>query len=584
MPGASSVSSGITTKAPANIQRALEAAARDWTQGDESRRFSRKDATVWTNGDEAKWLGWLDAPSRGKSAIAELRAFADGVKKDGFQSVLLLGMGGSSLCPEVLARTFGSRAGYPTLFVLDSTDPDQVAAFEKKVDLSKTLVVVASKSGSTLEPNILDAFFWDRVVKKVGAKDAGRRFVAITDPGSKLEGVAKSKGYRKIFAGDPTIGGRFSALSMFGLVPAALIGVDLDQFLGRADAMAKRCIGDNAAANDPAVQLGLFLGAAAKEGRDKLTLVVSPKLASLGGWLEQLVAESTGKIGRGIVPMDLEPLGSPAIYGDDRMFAYVRLASDVDKAQDLAVEALEKAGHAVVRIAVGDVLDLGAEFYRWEVATAVAGSVIGIHPFDQPDVEASKIVTKELTSAYELTGALPAEKHFFEEQGIHLYAPHEHAGALYTTTGGEASLADVLRAHFATKPRDYAGFLAYVPMTAENTADLQAMRTALRDARRTATCVGFGPRFLHSTGQAYKGGPRTGVFLQITRTVANDLAVPGQKYGFGIVQAAQARGDMQVLVERGQRALRAHITGDLRAGMNTLRRALSDALSLPAGS
>jgi len=576
--------SGITTKAPADVQRALEAATRDWTHGDESRRFSRKDATVWTGGDEAKWLGWLDAPTRGKAAIAELRAFVDGVKKDGFQSVLLLGMGGSSLCPEVLARTFGSRPGYPTLHVLDSTDPDQVAAFERKVDLSKTLVVVASKSGSTLEPNILDAFFWDRVVKKVGAKDAGRRFVAITDPGSKLEGVAKSKGYRKIFAGDPTIGGRFSALSMFGLVPAALIGVDLEQFLGRAEAMAKRCIGENAVANDPAVQLGLFLGAAAKEGRDKLTLVVSPKLVSLGGWLEQLVAESTGKIGRGIVPMDLEPLGSPSIYGDDRVFAYVRLASDVDKAQDAAVEALERAGHAVVRIAVGDTLDLGAEFYRWEIATAVAGSVIGIHPFDQPDVEASKIATKELTSAYEKTGSLPSEKHFFEEHGIHLYAPREHAYSLHATTGGDASLADVLRAHFATKPRDYAGFLAYVPMTADNAADLQAMRTALRDARRAATCVGFGPRFLHSTGQAYKGGPRTGVFLQITRTVADDLAVPGQKYGFGIVQAAQARGDMQVLVERGQRALRAHITGDLRAGMNTLRRAVADAVSKPAAA
>lgn len=577
-------SAPLSIQAPADVRKAYESALAAWKQSDESRRFAKKDATVWTNGDEARWLGWLDAPTRGKAAIAELRAFADQVQKDGFQSVLLLGMGGSSLCPEVLARTYGSQPGRPTLHVLDSTDPEQVVAFEKKVDLAKTLVVVASKSGSTLEPNILDAYFWDRVVAKVGAKQAGNRFVAITDPGSKLEAVARTKGYRKIFAGDPAIGGRFSALSMFGLVPAALIGVDLDQYLARAEAMAKSCIGDNDAARDPGVQLGAFLGACASRGRDKLTLVVSPKLASLGGWLEQLVAESTGKGGRGIVPVDLEPLGPASIYGDDRVFAYVRLDRDADKAQDAAVEALERAGHAVVRIPVADAIDLGAEFYRWEIATAVAGAVLGIHPFDQPDVEASKVATRELTSAYEKTGALPPEKPFFEEDGILLYAPREHALALHAATGADASLADVLRAHFATKPRDYVGFLGYVPMDGANAAEMQTMRVALRDARRVATCVGFGPRFLHSTGQAYKGGPKNGVFLQITRAVANDVAVPGQKYGFGIVQAAQARGDLQVLVERGQRTLRAHVVGDLRAGMTALRRAVQEATATTAGA
>ncbi|MCY2959646.1 MAG: bifunctional transaldolase/phosoglucose isomerase [Planctomycetota bacterium] len=574
----------ISIQAPPNVQREFDAALAGWAKGDESRRFSRKDATVWTGSDEARWLGWLDAPARGRAAITELKAFADQVKKDNFQSVLLLGMGGSSLCPEVLARTFGSRAGYPALHVLDSTDPAQVAAFEGKVDLSRTLVVVASKSGSTLEPNILDAYFWDRVVKKVGAKDAGRRFVAITDPGSKLEGVARAKGYRKIFAGDPAIGGRFSALSMFGLVPAALIGVDLDQFLTRADAMAKRCIGENDPTKDPGVLLGAFLGACAKQGRDKLTLVVSPRIASLGGWLEQLVAESTGKRGLGIIPVDLEPLGPANLYGDDRVFAYVRLAREPDKAQDAGVEALERAGHAVVRIDVGDELDLGAEFYRWEIATSAAGAVLGIHPFDQPDVEASKIATRELTNAYEATGTLPPEKPFFEEGGVVLYAPREHALTLYGMTGNDASLADVLRAHFATKARDYVGILGYVPMDGENTADIQAMRVALRDARRVATCVGFGPRFLHSTGQAYKGGPKSGVFLQITRAVSTDLPVPGQKYGFGIVQAAQARGDLQVLVERGQRTLRAHITGELRGGMAVLRRAVLNSVAIPTAA
>ncbi len=582
-PGASA-DSGLTTKAPAEVQRAFESALAEWTKGDESRRFSRKDATVWTGGDEARWLGWLDAPTKGKAAIAELRAFAIQVNKDGFQHVLLLGMGGSSLCPDVLARTFGARAGYPTLHVLDSTDPDQVTAFQKKVDLARTLVIVASKSGSTLEPNILDAYFWDLVVNTVGEKAAGSHFVAITDPGSKLEGIAKKKGYRKVFHGDPAIGGRFSALSMFGLVPAALIGVDLEQFLGRAEAMAKRCIGDNAADRDPGVRLGAFLGACAQRGRDKLTLVVSPGIESLGGWLEQLVAESTGKHGRGIIPVDMEPLGAVSAYGDDRVFAYVRLARAADAKQDAAVDEFERAGHAVVRITLQDELDLGAEFYRWEIATAVAGSVIGIHPFDQPDVEASKIATRQLTDEYEATGTLPQEKPFFEDQGILLYSPREHALTLHGMTGPEANLVDVLRAHFATRPHDYVAFLAYVPMDGADTAELQAMRVALRDSRHVATCVGFGPRFLHSTGQAYKGGPKTGVFLQITRAVVNEVFVPGQAYGFGIVQAAQARGDMQVLVERGQRALRAHITGDVRAGLATLRAAVQDACAANARS
>ncbi|MBL8861709.1 MAG: bifunctional transaldolase/phosoglucose isomerase [Planctomycetes bacterium] len=580
--GSVAVAPAVSTRAPANVQRAFEAALAEWTQNDESRRFARKDPTVWTGGDEARWLGWLDAPARGRAAIAELQACAERVRQDGLQHVLLLGMGGSSLCPEVLGRTFGSRAGFPTLQVLDSTDPEQVVAIERRVDLAKTLVVVASKSGTTLEPNILEAYFWERVAHTVGAGQAGSRFVAITDPGSKLEGLARAKGYRQIFAGDPAIGGRFSALSMFGLVPAALIGVDLQAFLTRAEALARGTLGANAPAQDDAVRLGLFLGACAAQGRDKLTLTVSPALASLGGWLEQLVAESTGKQGRGIVPVDLEPLTAPERYGDDRVFAYVRLSSAPDAAQDAAIDALERAGQAVVRVSVGEALDLGAEFYRWEVATAVAGAVLGIHPFDQPDVEASKLATRELTDAYEATGALPAEQPFFEEEGILLYASREHAWALHRATGSDAALADVLRAHFALRPRDYAGFLAYLPMDGANAAELQTMRVAVRDAHRAATCAEFGPRFLHSTGQAYKGGPRTGVFLQITRTVGQDVPIPGKQYGFGIVQAAQARGDLQVLVERGQRALRAHLTAGSRAGLAALRRAVLEAVAQPA--
>ncbi len=581
-PAAAAASPVPTMKAAPAVLAAFEQALADWKSSDRSRRFARKDATVWTGGDEARWLGWLDAPARAKSAAADLRAFADEVRRDGIQHVLLLGMGGSSLGPEVLARTFGSRAGFPKLLVLDSTDPDQVTAFERQIDPARTLFVVASKSGSTLEPNILEAYFWDRAQAKLGAKAAGRHFVAITDPGSKLETVARSKGYRRVFQGDPSIGGRFSALSAFGLVPAALIGVDLEAFAARAEQMARTCIGPNDPAADPGVRLGTFLGACARAGRDKLTLVVSPRLDSLGAWLEQLVAESTGKQGRGIVPFDLEPLGPPSIYGDDRVFAYVRLSSEPDKSQDAGIDALERAGHAVVRIPVADVLDLGAEFYRWEIATAVAGSVLGIHPFDQPDVEAAKIATRALTDAYEASGSLPAEKPFFEEQGVLLFAPRPYALELYGCTGPHASLADVLRAHFALCPGDYAALLAFLPMDAETTAELQTMRTALRNAARAATCVGFGPRYLHSTGQAYKGGPPGGMFLQITRAVRVDVPVPGQRYGFGVVQSAQARGDLQVLVERGRRALRAHITGDLRPGLASLRRALTDAVPNPA--
>ncbi len=560
-------------------QRAMEAALDDWKQHDKLRRMWRKDASVWTGGDEARWLGWLDAPAQAARSVADLTKFADEVRGDGIRHVLLLGMGGSSLCPDVFARTFGARQGYPTLHVLDSTDPAQILATEKGLDLSRTLVIVASKSGSTLEPSILEAYFWERVSAATGKAQAGRRFVAITDPGSKLETSAKSRAYRRIFHGVPEIGGRFSALSMFGLVPAALIGIDVGRFLAHAERMARACGPDTDPATNPGCQLGAFLGSAALVGRDKLTLIASHRIRSLGGWIEQLVAESTGKRGKAIIPVDLEPLGAPNAYGADRVFVHIAIEGDVDAAQDGLLSALEKAGHPVARLRLGDALELSAEFYRWEIATAVAGSILGIHPFDQPDVEASKIATRELTTAYERSGALPPEKPFFEEGEILLYAERGHALKLYGATGPDASLADVLRAHLSLAPGDYAAFLAYVPMNNATQAELQSMRTAVRDQRRAATCVGFGPRFLHSTGQAYKGGPASGVFLQITRAVPSDLPVPGAKYGFGVVAAAQARGDLEVLIERGRRCVRAHLTGDLMSGLAALRNAVQAAVA-----
>jgi transaldolase/glucose-6-phosphate isomerase len=558
----------------------------DWKSSKKIARLWAKDASVWTASDESQWLGWLDAPRTARAAMGELAAFAAEIKSEGFTHVLLLGMGGSSLCPDVLRNTFGARAGYPRLEVVDSTDPQQIAASERRVDLAKTLVLVASKSGSTLEPNIFEAFFWERV-KRLSGDKTGRQFVAITDPGSKLETVAKKKGYRRIFSGDPAVGGRFSALSPFGLVPAALLGLDLERYIARVEAMAAACGPDVAPAANPGVQLGVILGAAAKSGRDKLTLVCSPPIVALGAWLEQLIAESTGKLGKGIVPVDLEPLGRPEVYGNDRLFVYVRLENAADKLQDAAIDALERAGQAVVRIGVADTHEIGAEFFRWEIATAVAGSVLGIHPFDQPDVEASKLATKELTSAYEKSGSLPAETPFFETGGLQLFSDTRNAAALSKGLPKDAQLADVLRAHFARfRHGDYFAVLAYIEMSANYASELQALRRSVRDQARVATCLGFGPRFLHSTGQAYKGGPNSGVILQITCNDAADLQVPGAKYTFGIVKAAQARGDFSVLSERGRRALRVHIIGDVRAGLARLREAVALALAqhVPAGS
>ena len=538
-------------------------------------RIWARDASVWTGGDEAKWLKWLDAPASASKSLAELKRFADAVAKEGVTDVLLLGMGGSSLGPEVLARTYGSKRGRPRLVVLDSTDPSQVARIEQSLDFKKTLVLVASKSGSTLEPAILQARFSAALVAALGAKKAPTRLVAITDPGSKLEAQAKGEGWRAIFHGEPQIGGRFSVLSVFGLVPAALIGVDLEAFVARAQAMAKLC-GEPASRN-PGAQLGVVLGEAAKRGRDKLTILSSPGLASLGAWLEQLVAESTGKVGKGIVPVDGEPLAAPSSYGDDRLFVHVRLAGDA--ALDKGVAALARAGHAVARIDVPEAAALPAEFFRWEMATAVAGAVLGIHPFDQPDVEASKIETRALTDEYEKNGSLPAEKHFFEEDGVLLHADRAHAARLYSATGAGATLVDVLRAHVDTAgPGDYIALLAYLDMDGAREAEFQRMRTVLRDATRAATCVGFGPRFLHSTGQAYKGGPPSGVFLQVTCAKTRDVEVPGRPASFGVVQNAQARGDLAVLVARGRRALRVHLADDTARSVARLRAALESAL------
>ena len=569
-----------TSKLPEALAASVKANIEDWRAGDKVRRFWQHDASLWTGTDEAKWMGWLDITAQQIAHSDQLQAAVADAKIENFTDILLLGMGGSSLCPDVLAMTFGKIAGFPRLHVLDSTDPAQVKAAENKVDLTRTLFIVSSKSGTTLEPNIFKQYFFEKVKQTIGPDKAGSRFIAITDPGSKMQQVAEADHFRHIFPGLPSIGGRYSALSNFGVVPGALMGLDMSRFLARTQEMVEACGAGVTVEQNPGVLLGIILGTAARSGRDKLTLITSPGISALGAWLEQLVAESTGKQGKGIVPVDREDLGPPDVYGNDRMFAYVRLESAPDKDQDAKVAALEQAGQPVVRIPLGDIFDLGQEFFRWEIATAVSGSIIGINPFNQPDVEASKIATRNLTTEYEKTGSLPAEKPVLEDDGIKLFTDAVNADALAKGAGSDKTLVGYLRAHIKRAGAgDYFAMLAYIEMNAGHEALLQKLRLALRDRKRVATCLEFGPRFLHSTGQAYKGGPNSGVILQITCDDAADLPVPGQTYTFGVVKAAQARGDFQVLAERGRRALRVHLGKDLAAGLTRLSAAFHQALT-----
>src|SRR5438132_621237 len=487
-----------TYKLPANAANLVSAHVNDWRAEGKVSRLWERDPSLWTDSDEGNWLGWLTITDDQLAHQHKLAEMAADVRSGGFAHVLLLGMGGSSLCPEV----------------------------------------------------------------------------------SKMEHVARGDNFRRIFQGLPSIGGRYSALSNFGMVPAAVMGMNTQKFLDRAEEMVQACKSCVPVEDNPGVILGIILGTLATNGRDKVTIATSPGISGLGAWLEQLIAESTGKEGRGIIPVDREQLGPPEVYGEDRVFAYLRLESAPDRTQDEKVAALERAAHPVVRIAVGDLYDLGQEFFRWEIATAVAGSIIGINAFSQPDVEASKIATRNLTSEYERAGSLPAEKSILEEGDIRLFTDEKNRAALAQAAGADQTLVGYLRAHLnRIKAGDYFALLAYLPMFGEHDEALENMRHQVRDHKRVATCLGFGPRFLHSTGQAYKGGPNSGVFLQVTCDDANDLMVPDQKYTFGIVKAAQARGDFEVLAERGRRALRVHLGADVSEGLATLEAAFRKALS-----
>lgn len=553
---------GYDAQLPETLAKAVEEQLETARADAWSRRLWQGDEQLWTGGGEAKWLGWLPAARGEQVDMAALAQLGETARS--FRDVVLLGMGGSSLGPEVLALILGNASGSPKLHVLDTTDPGQIAAVEAQIDPAKTLFIVSSKLGSTLEPELLRAYFFEASGRK------GAHFIAVTDPGSKLEETAKADGFAATFHGDPAIGGRYSVLSVFGMVPAAAMGLDVPGFFEATQPMVYSCGADVPPAANPGVRLGVLLGEAAKVGRDKLTILAEPPLAPLGAWLEQLLAESTGKQGKGIVPVDLEPLGAPESYGNDRVFVQFALAGTGGSADTEKLDALAAAGHPVVRITLDTPQQIGQEFFRWEVATAIAGAVIDIDPFDQPDVEDAKVATRKLVEAYETSGALSPEQPIAESADFALYSAKGQA-----LSGSPASL---LADHFAALlPGDYAGFLAYIERNDADTAALTEMRVAVRDKKHVATVVGFGPRFLHSTGQAYKGGPNSGVFLTITRDPEADLAVPGRKASFGTVQIAQARGDTDVLAERGRRVLRLHLKrggGGIEALASAVRAAL----------
>ena len=533
-------------------------------------RLWARDASLWTGGDEARWLKWLDAAEAGCVDLVALKAFQSEIAAGGFAHVLLLGMGGSSLGPEVLAQTFGAQAGFPQLLVLDSTDPDQIRRFQSLIDPKSTLFVVSSKSGTTLEPDILHRHFWAVAQAALGA-EAGSHFVAVTDPGSKLEATARADGFRRIFAGEPQIGGRYSVLSNFGMVPAAAMGLDLDRFFAFTGEMVAACKGAGA---NPGLELGCLLGTAARGGQDKVSILASRGIADLGAWLEQLLAESTGKHGKALIPVDAEPVGGVEAYSRDRVFAYLRLEGHDEPELDALADGLSEAGHPLVWIDLPSRDSLGQEFFRWEVATAIAGAVMQLDPFDQPDVEASKLKTRALTDEYEQTGALAEETPLATDGAVAIYADAGNAARL-----GGGSVQAVLDALLrSVEPGDYVGILAYIDRSHPHIEALQRIRKRIRDRKRVATVLGFGPRFLHSTGQAYKGGPNTGVFLQLTWDPPQDLPVPGRRYGFRVVEQAQARGDMQVLVERGRRVVRLDLGPDAEAGLKWLAAAIDGAL------
>jgi len=527
-------------------------------------------------------LGWLDSVPKMIEQADEFINFADTVRNAGFKDVVLMGMGGSSLSAEVSKLTFGGVQGYPRLHILDTTIPQSVLAVEHEVDLGTTLFIASSKSGTTVEVLSAMKYFLSKVEEVIG-RNSGRNFVCITDPGTPLEEQARSLGFRRIFAGMPDVGGRYSALTPFGLVPAAVIGVDIRRMLASAADMMEAC-GPNVRPEDnPAMELGAVMASLARSGRDKLTLILSPEISSFGSWIEQLVAESTGKHGLGILPVDGEPIGDPCVYGEDRFFVYVKVGAR--SVWDEQVATLERHGFPVVTIIMDDIYDLGAEYYRWMMATATACAVLGINPFDQPNVQESKDNTKQLIKDYEQKGCLPEVQPVVECSGIKVYCNEfSTAGAgdeLVSNPDDQTLLSEYLRAHLMRfKKGGYFALLAFLPPLPQVDAALEQIRVILRDKYFAVCTKGYGPRFLHSTGQYHKGGPRNGVFIQLTADSEEDAPIPGEKYTWAILSASQALGDFRALASKSNPILRLHLGSDVVGGLqivvDAVRRAAKD--------
>jgi glucose-6-phosphate isomerase len=526
-------------------------------------RIWEKDFSIWSDepAEITNRLGWLFSPEVTLKALDEINVFVNGARDDGFTSVLLMGMGGSSLAPEVFSLTFGARDGYPQLDVLDSTAPDAVLEFDKKPSAGKTLFIVSTKSGGTVETLSFMKYFYNKTLRKYGAEEAGKRFVAITDPGSELEKVAKELGFRKIFLNDPNIGGRYSALSFFGIVPAALLGLDVEKLLRRAKEVAK----NSKTSNSLGGKLGVAMGELSKLGRDKLTFVMSQQVSFLGAWVEQLIAESTGKKGKGILPVESESLEEPEYYSDDRLFVYIHLKND--ERERKAVNKFLSAGHPVIELILDDRYDLGEQYFVWEIATAVAGWRIGIQPFDQPDVESAKVVARQMVKAYQEKGELPKQNAVFNDGNITLYGDIK-----------ANSVSEAISNFFADSLTEgsYLALQAYIKPGKDSLDLLQELRTKIRKKYKIAVTTGYGPRFLHSTGQLHKGDAGKGLFIQFTSSSQNDLAIPDNpgedksSITFGILKSAQALGDRQALIDKGRKVLRFDLNYNVPAGLKKI--------------
>jgi len=569
---------------PVQLAERVATTASHWGEKTLLGRLWHRDSGVWTGRDENRWLGWLEVPDGNGPIRQRTTAFAERLVRDGVRQVALLGMGGSSLFPDMLQQVFGYQRGID-LRVLDSTDPAQVRALESTLDHDKCVFIVSSKSGTTLETRLFYRYFYGKVRERLGAETVASRFCAITDPGTPLDHLAAEQGFRAIFHGDPAVGGRFSALTYFGTVPAAVMGLNVSELLTRAKVMAESCQPGVPAADNPGLQLGLTLGLACREGRDKLTLVTSPRLSGFGAWIEQLVAESTGKAGVGLIPIDGERLGEPHIYGTDRLFVSIRVGEDIDAEQDATLERLEIAGHPVVRFVVRSLDEIGAECFRWEFATAVAAAVLGVHPFEQPDVDAAKAVTRNVVNQYatgrKLNDRQPVMTVPYSTGELSVYAPGSYGRGLRRLLSDAATIEQWLALHLEQlRPRDYFAILAYIECCEPYRLILNNIRHRVRAVTGAATTVGFGPRFLHSTGQAHKGGPNSGVYLVVTCHDAVDVTVPDEPCSFGSVKKAQAHGDENILAERKRRYLRFHLDGDVSEGLSKVLGVLEGAFAL----